>query len=123
MTYNEIKLAWNAQADKHNQWGELGEDEKVEWAVAYVITKERAAAAKLLEALQSIIDNVDMGQAAILDQLVADARAAISKATDDEAFDDFAEDVEDRECSNCSGTGEGMYDGQSCVVCRGKGFL
>ena len=42
---------------------------------------------------------------------------------DDEAFDDFAEDVEDSECSNCSGTGEGMYDGQSCVVCRGKGFL
>lgn len=42
---------------------------------------------------------------------------------DDGAFDDFAEDVEDNECSNCSGTGEGMYDGQSCVVCRGKGFL
>jgi hypothetical protein len=50
-------------------------------------------------------------------------RAAISKATDDEAFDDFDEDVEDNECHNCSGTGEGMYDGQSCVVCRGKGVL
>jgi len=22
--------AWNAQADEHNQWSELGEDEKVE---------------------------------------------------------------------------------------------
>ena len=32
MTYDEIKLAWNAQADEHNQWDELGEDEKVEWA-------------------------------------------------------------------------------------------
>ena len=42
---------------------------------------------------------------------------------DDEAFDDFAEDVEDNECHNCSGTGEGMYDSQSCVVCLGKGFL
>lgn len=40
-----------------------------------------------------------------------------------EAFDDFAEDVEDNECHNCSGTGEGMYDGQSCVVCLGKGVL
>ena len=40
---------------------------------------------------------------------------------DDASFDDFAEDVEDSECHNCSGTGEGMYDGQSCVVCRGKG--
>ena len=45
------------------------------------------------------------------------------KAFDDEAFDDFAEDVEDNECHNCSGTGEGMYDSQSCVVCLGKGFL
>ena len=42
---------------------------------------------------------------------------------DDEAFDDFAEDVEDNECISCSGTGEGMYDSQSCVVCLGKGFL
>ena len=33
------------------------------------------------------------------------------------------EDVENNECHNCSGTGEGMYDSQSCVVCRGKGFL
>lgn len=42
---------------------------------------------------------------------------------DDVSFDDFAEDVEDSECHNCSGTGEGMYDSQSCVVCLGKGFL
>ena len=87
---DEIKAAWNAQADEFNQWDELGEDEKVEWAAAYAVTKERAA---------------------------------ISKATDDEAFDDFAEDVDDSECHNCSGTGEGMYDSQSCVVCLGKGFL
>ena len=80
---DEIRAAWNAQADEFNQWGELGEDEKVEWAAAYAATKERAA---------------------------------ISKATDDVSFDDFAEDVEDNECHNCSGTGEGMYDSQSCVV-------
>lgn len=42
---------------------------------------------------------------------------------DDASFDDFAEDVDDSECVSCSGTGEGMYDGQSCVVCLGKGFL
>ena len=40
-----------------------------------------------------------------------------------ETFDDFAEDVDDSECHNCSGTGEGMYGSQSCVVCLGKGFL
>ena len=32
MTYEEIKTAWNAKADELNQWDELGEDEKVEWA-------------------------------------------------------------------------------------------
>ena len=31
--------------------------------------------------------------------------------------------VDESECHNCSGTGEGMYDSQSCVVCLGKGFL
>ena len=32
--YQKVVAAWNAQADEHNQWGELGEDEKIEWAVA-----------------------------------------------------------------------------------------
>ena len=32
-TYQQVIAAWNAQADGHNQWSELGEDEKVEWAV------------------------------------------------------------------------------------------
>ncbi|VUZ28992.1 Uncharacterised protein [uncultured Comamonas sp.] len=35
MTYDEIcSSAWAFQADEHNQWGELGEDEKLEWAFA-----------------------------------------------------------------------------------------
>lgn len=38
-THDEIKLAWNAQADEFNQWDELGEDEKVEWAAAYAVAK------------------------------------------------------------------------------------
>ena len=33
-TYQQIVASWNAQADEHNQWGELGEDEKIEWAMA-----------------------------------------------------------------------------------------
>ena len=64
----------------------------------------------------------DMDTADVLDRLLA--RDPIEDTDpDDASFDDFAEDVEDSECSNCSGTGEGMYDGQSCVVCLGKGFL
>lgn len=34
LTDERIQAAWNAQADEHNQWDELGEDEKIEWAVA-----------------------------------------------------------------------------------------
>ena len=43
MKYDEIKTAWNAQADEHNQWDELGEDEKIEWAARVAVVKERAA--------------------------------------------------------------------------------
>ena len=66
---------------------------------------------------QSDMDTADALDGLLAKDLVEDTDP------DDEAFDDFAEDVEDNECHNCSGTGEGMYDGQSCVVCRGKGFL
>lgn len=33
---DKIIEAWNAQADKYNQWSDLGEDEKLEWAVSMV---------------------------------------------------------------------------------------
>ena len=39
MTYDEIRTAWNAQADEHNQWDELGEDEKIEWAASIAAAK------------------------------------------------------------------------------------
>ena len=29
----------------------------------------------------------------------------------------------DNTCKFCSGTGEGMYDGQNCTKCKGKGTL
>ena len=37
MKYDEIKAAWNAQAGKYNQWDELSEIEKIEWAVKYSV--------------------------------------------------------------------------------------
>ena len=49
MKYDEIRHAWNAQADEHNQWGELGEDEKIEWAARVAVVKERAARQKAQE--------------------------------------------------------------------------
>ena len=36
-TYQEIVASWNAQADEYNQWDDLGEDEKIEWAVKYAV--------------------------------------------------------------------------------------
>lgn len=33
-TYQQIVASWNARADHGNQWDDLGEDEKIEWAVA-----------------------------------------------------------------------------------------
>ena len=33
-TYQQVVDAWNAQASETNQWDNLGEDEKIEWAVA-----------------------------------------------------------------------------------------
>ena len=66
---------------------------------------------------QSDIDTADALDGLLAMDLVEDTDP------DDATFDDFAEDVDDSECVSCSGTGEGMYDGHSCVVCRGKGFL
>lgn len=45
MTHQEIIDRWNAQADQFNQWDALGEDEKLEWAMAL----EREACAKAVE--------------------------------------------------------------------------
>ena len=30
---------------------------------------------------------------------------------------------EDDLCTNCNGSGEGMYDGSRCYVCKGKGTV
>ena len=49
MTYDEIRFAWNAQADDGKQWNSLTEAEKVEWAARLGAEKERAARQKAQE--------------------------------------------------------------------------
>ena len=44
MKYDEIRLAWNAQAEDFNQWAELGLIEKVEYAARLGAEKERGPA-------------------------------------------------------------------------------
>jgi tRNA A37 N6-isopentenylltransferase MiaA len=41
MNYEEIKAAWNAQADEYNQWDELSEVERIEFAAQAAADKER----------------------------------------------------------------------------------
>ncbi len=44
MTYDEIKTAWNAQAEDGDIWRNLSEYEKVEWAARLGAEKERGPA-------------------------------------------------------------------------------
>ena len=53
MNSQEIISAWNAQADDHNQWCELGEDEKLEWA--YSLATQSAAAVLTNEQIQDLL--------------------------------------------------------------------
>lgn len=77
ITHTEIIARWNAQADEHNQWDELGEDEKVEWAFscgasavpARPTRQELEAASETDEEILSMAD-------AIIMQRAADARDA-----------------------------------------------
>ena len=44
MTYEEIRHAWNAQADDGKQWNSLTKAEKIEWAARLGAEKERGPA-------------------------------------------------------------------------------
>ena len=44
MKYEEIRFAWNAQADDGKQWNSLTEAEKIEWAARLGAEKERGPA-------------------------------------------------------------------------------
>ena len=60
--YQQVVAAWNAQADEHNQWDSLGEDEKIEWALKCAdqfrgITKLMQAARQALEALEAAVSS------------------------------------------------------------------
>lgn len=58
MTYDEIKNAWNTQADEHNQWDALGEDEKIEWSGSIAAAKERAARIRAQEEVVALKERI-----------------------------------------------------------------
>ena len=47
MNHNQIIEAWNTQADLQNQWGALGEDEKVEFAFSLGAAESKAEIERL----------------------------------------------------------------------------
>ena len=53
MNSQQIIEAWNAQADQFNQWSELCEDEKLEWA--YSLATQSAAAVLTNEQIQDLL--------------------------------------------------------------------
>lgn len=60
--YQQVIAAWNAQADEYNQWDDLGEDEKIEWALKCgdqfrSATKMMQAARQALEALEAAVSD------------------------------------------------------------------
>ena len=123
MTYNEIKAAWNAQADERNHWDNLSGDEKIEWAFDCGADLSMATP-DLMKALK-LIANAE-NSALDLAYCKGIARAAIANAQDGiqrAMQEDRVEEEDDSEydCPHCGGTGEGQYDGQTCSVCRGKG--
>lgn len=44
MTYDEIRHAWNSQADDGDRWHSLSEAEKIEWAAIIAAVKARGPA-------------------------------------------------------------------------------
>ena len=78
MTYNEIKTAWNAQADERDHWNNLGEDKKIEWAFDCGAGLSMATP-DLMKALK-LIANAD-NSALDLAYCKGIARAAIANAT------------------------------------------
>ena len=60
--YQQVVAAWNAQADEYNQWPDLGEDEKIEWALKCAdhfrdATKLMQASRQALEALEAAVSS------------------------------------------------------------------
>ena len=58
MKYDEIRHAWNAQAEDGNDWYSLSEYEKVEWAARLGAEKERAARKKAQEEVIALKERI-----------------------------------------------------------------
>ena len=78
MTYDEIRFAWNAQAEDEKQWNSLTEAEKIEWAFDCAVCLS-VVTSDLMEALK-LIANAE-NSALDLAYCKGIARAAIANTT------------------------------------------
>lgn len=44
----------------------------------------------------------------------------IQECLDQEAEDNY---IQETICQDCNGSGEGSYDGSTCIICKGKGEI
>lgn len=88
-TYDQVVAAWNAQADKYNQWDELGEDEKIEWALKFAQLTPPTAAPSDAE-LYPLIEK-HFGMVPRRDDTVIDRRTG--RCHDAQRYRDFAADL------------------------------
>ena len=63
MTYDEIRTAWNAQADDGDRWHSLSEAEKIEWAAIHAAAKERDACAKAALDTSQVVSDEELAKA------------------------------------------------------------
>ena len=75
--YQQVVAAWNAQADELNQWADLGEDEKIEWALKCAeqfrdATKLMQESRQALEALEAAVSAAPLTDSAIQAARTAD---------------------------------------------------
>lgn len=110
-TYQKVVAAWNAQADEHNQWDALGEDEKIEWAVACA----KAAPPAVVEPLEPCPACIALARTVMLDQVSFDRKPdcyGIRQITGDEGIEEWEDirtspDVAREEANDMMATGRG----------------
>lgn len=58
MRYENIVEKWNQAADEYNQWDELSEDEKIEFAITLAQEDSDAGLKELLKELVYLLNNI-----------------------------------------------------------------
>lgn len=109
--YQKVVAAWNAQADEHSQWDALGEDEKIEWAVACA----KAAPPAVVEPLEPCPACIALARTVMLDQVSFDRKPdcyGIRQITGDEGIEEWEDirtspDVAREEANDMMATGRG----------------